>query len=524
MIVLGLAILAAMAATISNAATVSFDVPPFAPFNGTNPPPAWNDTDGHHINAVSPGVFKGGGADGNFYLVGLAVAASNNQQSDYYFSAGLNCYSSPDLRNWTRQNAGNVLVPTNAAVEYTSGAVLGSTRFVFRTHVAFNTSTRKYVMWGKSSESPAWSNQTYFRATADAPCGPYALVTSSANLPPPGYFDDGNLYVDPNSTETPKAAYVVYAGGSLDRETHIVRLDSTYLAAASPLASVTLSRAFSCSGVSCDDTSITPMEAHAIFYRSPNYYLVASDITGWAPNDNYYLTASSMLGPWQRSSTGATRYLSPLDTDTCHAQSGEIIGPVGAGNTYVAFFDRWFDGTRGNSDPPFASPAPLMSHSRLIVQPLSFDGSGNASMACVTTWTLDVGASGTPTPTSPPTSTPPTSTPTPAPTATPTPRATSTATPDTTPPAISYVSSGTPGPTVATITWSTDEPSSSQVEYGHTPGYGSSTTLNSAMVTSHSVALNGLTPGRTYFFRVRSIDAAGNVGTATGSFRTAQPP
>jgi len=77
------------------------------------------------INAVSPGVFRGGGGDTNFYLIGDAVAGSNNQVSDYVFSAGMNCYSSRDLRNWTRQNAGNVLVPTNTAVQYTSGAVLG---------------------------------------------------------------------------------------------------------------------------------------------------------------------------------------------------------------------------------------------------------------------------------------------------------------------------------------------------------------------------------------------------------------
>jgi hypothetical protein len=279
----------------------------------------------------------------------------------------------------------------------------------------------------------------------------------------------------------------VYAGGAVDRDTHIVKLDKTYLAAQTPAANVTISYQWSCGG-SCDNTSITPMEAHAVFYRSPNYYLVASDISGWAPNDNYYLTAPSMLGPWRRSATGATRYLSPLDTDTCHSQSGEIIGPVGASNTYVAFFDRWFDGTRGNQDAPFPSPAPLMSHSRLIVQPLSFDAAGNVSMPCVSRWSLDMGAAGAA---------------------------------DSSPPVISNVSSGTPSSTGTTITWMTDEASSSQVEYGATTAYGSATALNSSMVTSHSVTLSGLTPGTTYYFRVRSVDSAGNPATATGSFQTA---
>jgi len=480
-------LLAALTGTVASAASVTFNVPPFAPFTGSNPPPPWNDTAGNHINAVSPGVFRGGGSDANFYLIGVAVAGSSNQISDYTFRAGMNCYSSTDLRNWTRQNAGNVLNATNTAVQYASGSVLGSTRFVFRTHVNYNSLTRKYVMWGKTSNSPAWSDQTYFRATADAPCGPYTLVTSDANLPAPGSYDDDNMYVDPNSTESPKAAYVIYAGGSLDRATHIVKLDSTYTLAASPASNVTITRLFSCSGSSCDNTSITSMEGHSIFYRSPNYYLVGSDTTGWAPNDNYYLTAPSMLGPWRRSATGTTRYLSPLDTETCHSQSNEIIGPVGTANTYVAFFDRWFDGTRGNWDPPYASPAPLMSHSRLIVQPLNFDGSGNASMPCVTSWTLDINAAQS----------------------------------DTTPPTISNVSPGTPSTTDATITWSTNEASNTQVEYGLTTSYGSSTTLNGALVTSHSAALSGLAANTRYFYRVRSADAAGNLGVATGSFQTA---
>ena len=89
---------------VASAASVTFDVPPFAPYNGSNPPPPWNDTNGNPINAVSPGVFKGA-TNNTFYMVGLAVAANNNQIADYEFSAGLNCYSSPDLRNWTRQNA-----------------------------------------------------------------------------------------------------------------------------------------------------------------------------------------------------------------------------------------------------------------------------------------------------------------------------------------------------------------------------------------------------------------------------------
>jgi len=62
----------------------------------------------------------------------------------------------------------------------------------------------------------------------------------------------------------------------------------------------------------------------------------------------------------------------------------------------------------------------------------------------------------------------------------------------------------------ATIAWATNENSTSQVEYGLTASYGTLTTLNSGLVSSHSVGLISLSAGTTYHFRVRSKDAKGN--------------
>jgi len=87
--------------------------------------------------------------------------------------------------------------------------------------------------------------------------------------------------------------------------------------------------------------------------------------------------------------------------------------------------------------------------------------------------------------------------------------------PDTTPPVISAIASGSLTQTTATITWTTDEAADSQVDYGTTTSYGSSTTLNTSKVTSHSVNLSGLTASTTYHYRVKSKDAAGNLTTST---------
>jgi hypothetical protein len=77
----------------------------------------------------------------------------------------------------------------------------------------------------------------------------------------------------------------------------------------------------------------------------------------------------------------------------------------------------------------------------------------------------------------------------------------------------------TPSNTTSTITWTTDEDSSSIVDYGLTNAYGTSTAEadTSPRVTSHSVSLSSLVSCTTYHFRVRSTDGASNTSTGSGS-------
>lgn len=67
--------------------------------------------------------------------------------------------------------------------------------------------------------------------------------------------------------------------------------------------------------------------------------------------------------------------------------------------------------------------------------------------------------------------------------------------------------------TTAVITWTTDIPGDSQVQYGtagSTWGSYPNTASDAAMVTSHSVTLSGLSQQSDYYFRVGSTDAYGN--------------
>jgi phage tail protein X len=90
----------------------------------------------------------------------------------------------------------------------------------------------------------------------------------------------------------------------------------------------------------------------------------------------------------------------------------------------------------------------------------------------------------------------------------------------TTPPIISNISVSSITTTGATISWTTDEPSTTQVNYGTTTSLGSSASSGGS-VTSHSVALSGLASGTQYFYQVKSVDSNNNVGvSAQSSFST----
>jgi hypothetical protein len=92
---------------------------------------------------------------------------------------------------------------------------------------------------------------------------------------------------------------------------------------------------------------------------------------------------------------------------------------------------------------------------------------------------------------------------------------------DTTAPLITAVTSSNVGATTATITWTTDEPATSQVEYGLTTDYGQTSPLDASLVTSHNVLLTGLAPETMYHFRALSADAANNsASSGDGTFTT----
>lgn len=143
----------------------------------------------------------------------------------------------------------------------------------------------------------------------------------------------------------------------------------------------------------------------------------------------------------------------------------------------------------------------LASNTTFYYQVESCEGAGNCSLSTVSTFTTFASA-GTPPPPPPPTG-------------------------DTTPAVIL-------GMEVSDILWgsaslgfSTDELTTTVVEYGTTTNYSLSTSGNmgSMLMMSHSVMLANLSPSTKYYYRVKVTDAAGNETFWLGDFTTiAAPP
>jgi hypothetical protein len=64
----------------------------------------------------------------------------------------------------------------------------------------------------------------------------------------------------------------------------------------------------------------------------------------------------------------------------------------------------------------------------------------------------------------------------------------------------------------AIITWSTDIPGDTAIEYGTSTALGQTSPVQPSLAASHAVTLTGINGGTTYYFRARSTSSSGAVG------------
>jgi hypothetical protein len=91
-------------------------------------------------------------------------------------------------------------------------------------------------------------------------------------------------------------------------------------------------------------------------------------------------------------------------------------------------------------------------------------------------------------------------------------------------PVVTSGPSVSPTQTTAVITWNTDEPSTSSVEYGLSVSYGQSES-NSDYLSSHSLELSALEADTVYHYRIKSRDESDNLFTSNDfTFKTLAEP
>ena len=99
--------------------------------------------------------------------------------------------------------------------------------------------------------------------------------------------------------------------------------------------------------------------------------------------------------------------------------------------------------------------------------------------------------------------------------------------PDVEPPILTAVAAAPGVPTAgqATVTWTTNEPATTRVEWGTTTAYGSPPVIDNVAVISHNALLGPLSCGSSYNFRAVSRDASGNEAvSANQTFNTPACP
>jgi hypothetical protein len=86
--------------------------------------------------------------------------------------------------------------------------------------------------------------------------------------------------------------------------------------------------------------------------------------------------------------------------------------------------------------------------------------------------------------------------------------------------AISNVQSASATNSSVQLSWATNEPSTSAIDYGTTSAYGASTPVSAAMVTAHQMTLTSLAHSTTYHFRVRSTTSSDSATSPDQTFTT----
>ncbi|KAF1914864.1 galactan 1,3-beta-galactosidase [Ampelomyces quisqualis] len=242
----------------------------------------------------------------------------------------VNCYSSTNLVEWNYEGA---------LLTRTASGDTGPSRVIERPKVIFNKKTSKYVLW-MHIDSSNYGEAKIGVATSDGVCSKYTYIRSERPL---GFESrDSGVYVDDDGK-----GYLL----TEDRRNglRINLLSDDYLTIVRNIY-----------------TWPEKYESPALIKKSGVYFMFASQLTGWNPNDNYYSTSTSLSGPWS-----GWKKFADSGSNTYASQTTFVL-PVG--DQYMYMGDRWVSSN--------------LMRSTYVWLPLKIEGT-TAGMKNAVNWILD---------------------------------------------------------------------------------------------------------------------------------------
>ncbi|WP_320167743.1 family 43 glycosylhydrolase [Mangrovibacterium marinum] len=275
----------------------------------------WFDQNNDEVNAHGACIVE---EAGKYYLFGEYKTDSANM------FIGFSCYSSTDLQNWKFEK---IVLPQQ------KDGLLGPNRIGERVKVMKCPETGEFVMYMHTDDRRYMDPHTGY-ATCETIDGDYEFHGALLyNGEPIRKWDMGTF------KDTDGKGYLLIHHGT------IYELSSDYKSATRIVTS-----------------GQEGGESPAMFKSNGVYYWLSSDLTSWERNDNFYLTANCMEGPWTNRGTFA-----PEGTLTWNSQCSFVLPITNKMDTLFMYMgDRWSFPKQGSAATQVWQPISLNGESMLI--------------------------------------------------------------------------------------------------------------------------------------------------------------
>lgn len=287
---------------------------------------AWFDQNNHEVNAHGSCIVKEGDT---FYLFGEYKSDTLNAFT------GFSCYSSTDLMNWKFER---IALPRQV------DGLLGPNRIGERVKVMKCESTGEYVMY-MHADDMGYRDPHVGYATSKTIDGEYTFQGALLFDGKPIRRWDLGCFQDDDGT-----------GFLLTHEGNIYQLSPDYKSVEHIVI-----------------TGAAPGgESPAMFKYGGIYYWMFSNKTSWERNDNYYLTATAIEGPWTKRGLFA-----PEGSLTWNSQCSFVLPVYGQNDTtFIYTGDRWSFPKQGSAGT-------------YVWQPIVLEGDAMSLPTYQSVWSID---------------------------------------------------------------------------------------------------------------------------------------